>query len=197
MQRSYGSLEDGSNGSDRRRVSVLRAAAAITIAMLLAVVALSAMVGSGRAGASELVEEVDGLELNAFLSQKQAAEFKSVRAEQESLSSQLAALVKRADKIQPEDTKVIVQVAPPGPPGPLGIQGVVGDKVQIDLLLCIVCEVIRMYLSSWGILLALHRNSACPLLCFFSSRKFSDNFVCNSLLHCHRCSHGAKEQLTD
>ena len=30
--------------------------------------------------------------------------------------------------MKPEDTKVIVQVAPPGPPGPLGVVGVEGIK---------------------------------------------------------------------
>jgi hypothetical protein len=51
-----------------------------------------------------------------------------LRAEQEQLNAQVADLVKREGKMKPEDTKVIVQVAPPGPPGPEGDRGPTGDK---------------------------------------------------------------------
>jgi len=51
-----------------------------------------------------------------------------LRAEQEQLNAQVADLVKREGTMKPEDTKVIVQVAPPGPPGPEGDRGPTGDK---------------------------------------------------------------------
>jgi len=51
-----------------------------------------------------------------------------LRGEQQTLNAQVSSLVKMEGKMQPEDTKVIVQVAPPGPPGPLGDRGPLGDK---------------------------------------------------------------------
>lgn len=77
-----------------------------------------------------LVEEADGLELSAFLSKPQVEEYQKMKKEQEELTQQLDSLAERAGKIQAEDTKVIVQVAPPGPPGPVGAPGVLGDKVS-------------------------------------------------------------------
>jgi len=85
-------------------------------------------VGGGRQ--VSMVEEADGLELSAFLSKAQVVEYKKMRKEQQGLDEQLASLEKRAGKIEAEDTKVIVQVAPPGPPGPVGVPGVQGDKVS-------------------------------------------------------------------
>ena len=55
---------------------------------------------------AELVEEADGLELNAFLSRAQVSEFKNLRNEQASLEVELDGLEKRERQIQPEDTKV-------------------------------------------------------------------------------------------
>ena len=54
----------------------------------------------------ELVEEADGLELNAFLSSTQAADFKNLRNEQASLEAEVDSLEKRERQMQPEDTKV-------------------------------------------------------------------------------------------
>jgi hypothetical protein len=51
-----------------------------------------------------------------------------LRSEQEGLDGQITSLVAREGNMKPEDTKVIVQVAPPGPPGPLGVVGVEGVK---------------------------------------------------------------------
>ncbi len=53
----------------------------------------------------ELVEEADGLELNAYLSSTQAAEFKNLRNEQASLEAEVDSLEKRERQMQPEDTK--------------------------------------------------------------------------------------------
>jgi hypothetical protein len=47
---------------------------------------------------------------------------------QENLDGQITSLVAREEKMKPEDTKVIVQVAPPGPPGPVGPLGKEGVK---------------------------------------------------------------------
>ena len=51
-----------------------------------------------------------------------------LRSQQAQLDAQVEDLVKREGKMKPEDTKVIVQVAPPGPPGPEGDRGPTGDK---------------------------------------------------------------------
>lgn len=123
MQR-YGAIEAAqtpSMGSHTRRVAMLAAIAALALCALAATHFVAAR--------TELVEEADGLELSAYLSAEQVAEFKKLRAEQESLNAQIESLTKREGKMKPEDTKVIVQVAPPGPPGPPGPQGPQGDKV--------------------------------------------------------------------
>jgi hypothetical protein len=166
-----------------------RAAVAALVACVLLSSAAVALIGTGN-GAVELVDEVDGLELNAYLTPNDVEEFKKVsawlvvcgcprvacfravtrcvkgkcapptcasksgpiltvmatcfccivfllvygwtcvqlRSEQEQLNAQVAELVKREGTMQPEDTKVIVQVAPPGPPGPVGDRGPTGDK---------------------------------------------------------------------
>lgn len=54
----------------------------------------------------ELVEEADGLELNAYLSAPQIATFQNLRNEQASLDAEIDGLEKRERQIQPEDTKV-------------------------------------------------------------------------------------------
>ena len=96
------------------------------VASALLCIAAVATISGERATA--LVDEVDGLELNAYLTPSDVDEFKKLRSEQEQMDAQIADLVKREGKMKPEDTKVIVQVAPPGPPGPVGPRGATGDK---------------------------------------------------------------------
>lgn len=112
------------HGSTARRTRV--ALFAVVASALLCMVGV-AVTGNGTRAIS-LVDEVDGLELNAYLTPTDVDEFKKLRSEQEQLNAQISDLVKREDKMKPEDTKVIVQVAPPGPPGPVGNRGPTGDK---------------------------------------------------------------------
>ncbi len=125
MQR-YGAIAPGAQapaGKHVKRVAIVAALAGMALAALVAT--------HFAAGRTELVEEADGLELSAYLSADQVEEFKKLRSEQEALTAQIDSLTQREAKMEPEDTKVIVQVAPPGPPGPPGPQGPIGDQVCV------------------------------------------------------------------
>jgi uncharacterized protein YlxW (UPF0749 family) len=100
---AYGSVESqprqtgwtGSASQNRRFIMI--GLATISACCLMALIASDKRV--------ELVEEADGLELNAYLSSTQAADFKNLRNEQASLEAEVDSLEKRERQMQPEDTK--------------------------------------------------------------------------------------------
>ena len=73
------------------------------ICCLLALIALNGRMFGGRV---ELVEEADGLELNAYLSSSQVQEFKDLRDKQANMNALIDRLEKSVEHMQPEDTKV-------------------------------------------------------------------------------------------
>ncbi len=72
--------------------------ATIAACCLLAIISVSKR--------TELVEEADGLELSAYLSQGQITEFKKLRDTQASVEAEIISLEKREKQMAPEDTKV-------------------------------------------------------------------------------------------
>ncbi len=87
----------GMGSASQKRRFIMMGLAAVSACCLMALIATDKRVA--------LVEEADGLELNAYLSSTQAAEFKNLRNEQASLEAEVDSLEKRERQMQPEDTK--------------------------------------------------------------------------------------------
>ena len=100
---AYGSVESQSRlptvtgSASQKRRFIMIGMATVSACCLMVLIASDKRV--------ELVEEADGLELNAYLSSTQAADFKNLRNEQASLEAEVDSLEKRERQMQPEDTK--------------------------------------------------------------------------------------------
>ncbi len=99
----YGSVEGGARHTDvLRRTQTLR-----LVLIGLAVTAACCLVVIHNANRRvSLAEEVNGMELNAYLSASDAAEYQNLVAEQKLMDAKLPALLAAEKKMKPEDTKV-------------------------------------------------------------------------------------------
>ena len=102
---AYGSVVTGPRESDpHRRSQVLR-----VVLIGLAVTAASCLVTMHFAHSSVSLasaDDVKEMEINAYLSSSEAAQFKKLLKEQAIISAKIPALLAKEAKMKPEDTKV-------------------------------------------------------------------------------------------
>ena len=101
MLASYGAV-----GNDRKIVSPSSRRMVLYVAGVVLSVALSSFAYISALRKNSLLEKINGLELNAYLSASQVEQFHNLVSKQTEISAGIAGLLEREREMKPEDTKV-------------------------------------------------------------------------------------------
>ena len=104
--RSYGALEHPGSTGHRGSSSILKSRIFVLVgfsAVFLIVVVQNATFESQQ----NMLEEINNLELNAYLSASQVEEFNKLMSEQKMITAGTAGLLELEQNMKPEDTKVV------------------------------------------------------------------------------------------